>query len=122
MLQPSGGAALVDDVHPDGVKNLYKKHNNDCRNREPLRCDWPRYGRYKHVNVNPARWSGQYIDPRRRQHAVVVLNRLRVASTWNVSSASSCRLLGELPTTSTCPGKIKARARSRDPPGPLDEP
>ncbi|MEO7135450.1 MAG: site-specific integrase [Vicinamibacterales bacterium] len=62
-----------------GVKNLHKKHNKDCRNREPLRCDCPWYGNYKHVNVNLARWSGQYVDPRRRQHAVVVLNRLRAS-------------------------------------------
>ena len=62
-----------------GIRNLYKKHNNDCHNREPLKCDCPWYGKYKRVNVNLARWSGQYVDPRRRQHAVVVLNRLRAS-------------------------------------------
>lgn len=60
-----------------GVPNLYKKHTAACRNREPLKCDCPWYGKYKRINVNLARWSGQYVDPRRRQHAVVVLNRLR---------------------------------------------
>ena len=59
-----------------GIPNLYKKHCNSCRNRDPLKCDCPWYGKYKHVHVNLANWSGQYVDPRRRQHAVVVLNRL----------------------------------------------
>jgi len=62
-----------------GVPNLYKKHTAACRNREPLKCDCPWYGKYKRINVNLARWSGQYVDPRRRQHAVVVLNRLRAS-------------------------------------------
>jgi integrase len=62
-----------------GVRNLYKKHSRHCRNREALKCDCPWYGKYKRLNVNLARWSGQYVDPRRRQHAVVVLNRLRTA-------------------------------------------
>jgi integrase len=62
-----------------GVRNLYKKHSAVCGNRDPLKCDCPWYGKYKHVNVNLANWSGQYVDPRRRQHAVVVLNRLRAA-------------------------------------------
>jgi integrase len=62
-----------------GIRNLYKKHNADCRTRDPLKCDCPWYGKYKRINVNLARWSGQYVDPRRRQHAVVVLNRLRAS-------------------------------------------
>jgi integrase len=62
-----------------GVRNLYKKHSAVCRNRDPLKCECPWYGKYKHVNVNLANWSGQHVDPRRRQHAVVVLNRLRAA-------------------------------------------
>lgn len=62
-----------------GVKNLYKKHNSDCRNREPLKCVCPWYAKYKGMHVNLARWSGQFVDPRRRQHATVVLNRLRAA-------------------------------------------
>ena len=33
-----------------GIRNLYKEHNSDCRNREPLKCDCPWYGKYKHVN------------------------------------------------------------------------
>lgn len=62
-----------------GVRNLYKKHNAKCRNRQPLKCDCPWYGKYKRMNVNLARWSGQFVDPRRRAHAVVVLNRLRTS-------------------------------------------
>jgi hypothetical protein len=62
-----------------GVRNLYKKHGAVCRNRDPLKCHCPWYGKYKHVNVNLANWSGQYVDPHRGQHAVVVLNRLRAA-------------------------------------------
>jgi hypothetical protein len=62
-----------------GVKNLYKRHTNSCRNRDPLKCDCPWWAKYKHVNVNLARWSGQYVDPRRRQHAAVVVNRLRAS-------------------------------------------
>lgn len=62
-----------------GIRNLYKKHAASCRNRQPLKCDCPWYGKYKGVNVNLARWSGQFVDPRRRQHAAVVMNRLRTA-------------------------------------------
>ena len=68
-----------------GVPNLYKKHTAACRNREALKCDCPWYGKYKRINVNLARWSGQYVDPRRRQHAVVVLNRLRASATTTSS-------------------------------------
>lgn len=62
-----------------GIPNLYKKPTGRCRNRNPLKCDCPWYGKYKGVNVNLARWSAQFVDPRRRQHAAVVLNRLRTA-------------------------------------------
>jgi len=62
-----------------GIPNLYKKHTASCRNRDPLKCDCPWYGKYKRVNVNLARWSGQFVDPRRRQHAAVVMNRLQTA-------------------------------------------
>ena len=62
-----------------GVRNLYKKHAKSCRNRQPLHCDCPWYGKYKGVNVNLARWSGQFVEPRRREHAAVVMNRLRSA-------------------------------------------
>ena len=62
-----------------GIPNLYKKHCNSCRNGDPLKCDCPWYAKYKHVNVNLARWSGQFVDPRRRQHAAVVMNRLRTS-------------------------------------------
>ena len=62
-----------------GIPNLYTKHTARCRNRDPLKCDCPRYGKYKRASVNLARWSGQFVDPRRRQHAVIVLNRLRTA-------------------------------------------
>ena len=62
-----------------GIPNLYKKHTARCRNRDPLKCDCPWYGKYKRASVNLARWSGQFVDPPRRLHAVVVLNRLRTA-------------------------------------------
>ena len=62
-----------------GIPNLYKKHTGNCRTRDPLKCDCPWYGKYKGVLVNLAKWSGQFVDPRRRQHAVVVINRLRTA-------------------------------------------
>jgi hypothetical protein len=39
----------------------------------------PKRGRSGVRNLYLARWSGQYVDPRRRQHAVVVLNGLRTA-------------------------------------------
>jgi integrase len=63
------------------VESLYKKHNTVCRNRhgDPTRCDCPWYGKYKGVYKGLAKWSGQSVDPRKKEHAKVVLNRLKAA-------------------------------------------
>src|SRR5690348_9171291 len=63
-----------------GVRGLYKKHSLACPHRGELgKCDCPWYAKYKGQTVNLARWSNQYVDPRRKQHATVILNRLRTA-------------------------------------------
>lgn len=62
-----------------GTPGLFKKHARGCVAAGPTQCDCPWYGKYKQIAVNLARWSNQYVDPRRKQHAIVVLNRLRAA-------------------------------------------
>ena len=59
-----------------GTPGLFKKHARGCVAAGPTQCDCPWYGKYKQIAVNLARWSNQYVDPRRKQHAIVVLNRL----------------------------------------------
>ena len=63
------------------VESLYKKHNVGCTNRhgDPTRCDCPWYGKYKGIYKGLANWCGQSVDPRKKEHAKVVLNRLKTA-------------------------------------------
>ena len=63
------------------VESLYKKHNVGCAHRhgDPTRCDCPWYGKYKGIYKGLANWCGQSVDPRRKEHAKVVLNRLKTA-------------------------------------------
>ncbi len=63
------------------VESLYKKHNAGCTNRrgDPTRCDCPWYGKYKGIYKGLAKWSRQTVDPRKKEHAKVVLNRLKTA-------------------------------------------
>src|SRR4051812_8932422 len=70
---PRRGASNVD--------SLYKKHNVACTNRrgDPAKCDCPWYGKYKGVSKGLAKWAGDSVDPRRKDEAKVVLNRLKKA-------------------------------------------
>jgi integrase len=70
---PRRGASNVD--------SLYKKHNVGCTNRrgDPAKCDCPWYGKYKGVSKGLAKWAGDSVDPRRKDEAKVVLNRLKKA-------------------------------------------
>lgn len=63
------------------VESLYKKHNVGCTNRhgEPTRCGCPWYGKYKGISKGLAKWCGKDVDPRRKDLAKVVLNRLKTA-------------------------------------------
>ncbi len=63
------------------VESLYKKHNVGCANRrgDPTKCDCPWYGKYKGIQKGLAKWSGESVDPHRKDVAKVVLNRLRAA-------------------------------------------
>src|SRR5262245_2386912 len=63
------------------VESLYKKHNVGCANRrgDPTKCACPWYGKYKGIYKGLATWSGESVDPRRKDEAKVVLNRLKAA-------------------------------------------
>ena len=63
------------------VESLYKKHNVGCSNRhgDPTRCGCPWYGKYKGIYKSLAGWSGKPVDPHRKDHAKLVLNRLKTA-------------------------------------------
>ena len=63
-----------------GVRGLYKKHGARCENAgESTACDCPWYAKYRGVVKGLAQWARQDVDPHRTAHALVVLNRLKVA-------------------------------------------
>src|SRR2546423_258975 len=63
------------------IKNLYKKHNVDCPNRngDPTFCSCPWYGTYKGRTKGLAVWTGKIVDPRSRKGAEAALRRFITA-------------------------------------------